>query len=123
VNLNATGEVEAIALLRSLNTLQMVYRMEQGQFASSFQDLSIEVPMETEDYSYRLVSPSSQSVLVLASAKRSDLKSFTSMVSMVDGNILSTICQTVQPSRVPPQNLEVSGLSIFCPEGATHIPS
>jgi hypothetical protein len=119
-------------IMSRLASAQRTYHLEFDTFASELEPLSTEVPAETEDYSYAVVpqGDGTQSVMMTATAKREDLRSYTSAVYMVpnDRNFLisvAAVCATDTPSSTPPAMPETPASpdkdAIVCPPGSTQL--
>ena len=103
-------EREAQDRLVEIARAQRTYYLEFRVFAGSIEPLYIDFPMETENYLYEILpqGDGTESVRVTATAKRDDLRSYTSTVFMVNnerGYPVSVVgtCVTNEPSIVPPE--------------------
>lgn len=125
-------ERETEEIMFDLASSQRTYHLEFDTFAREIEPLSVDIPAETEDYSYAVVpqGDGAQSVMMTATAKRQDLRSYTSAVYMVpnDRNLLisvAAVCATDTPSTTPPAMPETPASpdknAIVCPPGSTKL--
>jgi hypothetical protein len=102
----------------ALTQVQQAHYREQGKFATAIEEVSIGLRTETESYRYRIVpqGDNTQSVMIAAQAKKSELPSYTGAVfaTNVNGETtpVSQICETDKPSTSPPSS------KIQCPAGS-----
>lgn len=103
-----TPEDEAKTYMYALTQVQQAHYQEVGKFATTIEEVSIGLRTETESYQYRIVpqGDEKQSVMVVATAKKPELPSYTGavFVTQVNGETttVTQICQTAQPSTSPP---------------------
>ncbi|MGB7274646.1 MAG: type IV pilin-like G/H family protein [Geitlerinemataceae cyanobacterium] len=121
---------------------QKAYYLENGKFTDSMNKLGVGILPETNNYRFQIwLAPKNglfQSlngsvfdggVIVTATAKFPNLKSFTGMVAInrpgsQDGKMISGSCGTVNPSLVPPlfptvsKRNEKSRSIVNCPKGS-----
>ncbi len=118
---------EAKNYMYALTQVQQAHYREQGKFATAIEEVSIGLRTETESYRYRIVpqGDNTQSVMIAAQAKKSDLPSYTGAVftTKVNGETtpVSQICETDKPSTSPPAMpvAPAGGSSkIQCPAGS-----
>jgi Type IV pilin-like G and H, putative len=101
-------QAEAETMIKSMNRAQQAYFLEFNKFAKTIQELQIGIESETENYHYRIVSSGkkNQSVVQTATAKKTNLKSYTGIVFIkkVKGETLTNtaICESVKPATKPP---------------------
>ncbi|MDY6940376.1 MAG: type IV pilin-like G/H family protein [Cyanobacteriota bacterium] len=125
-------EREVQEQLVDISRAQRTYYLEFRAFAGSVEPLYVDLPMETEDYLYE-ISPQgdgTESVKVTATAKRDDLRSYTSAVFMVanDRGIpvsVTATCVTDEPSIEPPAMPDAPPIpetsAIQCPAGSGQV--
>lgn len=116
---NEARQVEARNNLGSLNRVQQAYYLENAKFGTNIQELGIGIPPETENYRYRITTEDARVAIMTASAKRSELKSYTGVVwvSQRDGQNLTyaRLCETNEPSMSAPSISQTStGLEYQC---------
>ena len=115
---------EAKSTLTAMIRAQLAYVLENSSFASTMEEMEINLPTETENYTYRIVPQQGQtSVMMNAQAKRPGLKSYTGAVLLarINGNttIPSGICETDAASTTPPvPTLTGGSTQIQCPPGS-----
>jgi len=122
-----TPQEEAQKYLSALTRVQQAYYLEQGQFATNIEEVSIGLRTETESYSYKISSQgdNTQSVMITAVAKSAELPSYTGAVFVAENvegeaTTVTQICETNEPSMTPPAmpNAPMNGSEIQCPEGS-----
>lgn len=122
-----TPEDEAKTYMYALTQVQQARYREVGKFATTIEEVSIGLRTETESYRYRFIpqGDEKQRVMVVATAKKPELPSYTGavFVTQVNGKTttVSQICQTVQPSTSPPvmpAAPRVGSATIQCPAGS-----
>ncbi len=92
----------------SLNRAQQAYFLENNKFAITIEQLGIGIKPETENYRYQIVSQPNrpQSVMMTATAKHPELRSYTGAVFVINDRGESTTiqgtCETDGPSLTPP---------------------
>lgn len=128
--MNQASQIEGKQNIGVMNRSQQAYFLEKDKFATSIGELSVGIQPETENYRYQIVpqSNSTGSVMMTATAKRPELKSYTGAVFIVKNNkealTIATICETEKPSSTPPampsapSNLKAE---IQCPTGSNRL--
>ncbi|MBD1924700.1 type IV pilin-like G/H family protein [Trichocoleus sp. FACHB-90] len=118
---------EAKTYLGAMNRAQQAYYLENGKFGTTLEQLGVGIQSETENYLYKILPQSNQSVIQTAQAKnpRLKLRSYTGAVFVTkinDENITrAAICETDEPSSTlpamptPPKN---ASEQIQCPAGS-----
>jgi len=130
--INQERQLEAKAYTGSMNRAQQAYYLENDKFAKEISELGLGIKPETENYRYQIVSQkdSTRSVMMTATAKRPELKSYTSAVFVVEDQdkketlTIAWICETDKPSTTPPAMPQVSSNSpakIECPAGSSKV--
>jgi type II secretory pathway pseudopilin PulG len=118
---------EATTYIGSMLRAQQAYFLEYNTFARSVQDLQIGIKSETENYSYRVLPQGNQKqhVMITATAKKSELKSYTGVVYIVankkDKLTMTAICETANPNTTAPAKPKIpTKLSekVQCPTGS-----
>jgi Type IV pilin-like G and H, putative len=109
---------------------QLAYFLEKDKFATTISELGLEIKPETENYRYQ-ISPqrdSSNRVMMTATAKRPELKSYTGAIFVVRNNkeplTIFGICETEKPSSTPPAMPKAPSndqTKIQCPAGSNQI--
>jgi type II secretory pathway pseudopilin PulG len=120
-------ESEARTYIGAMVRAQQAYFLEHNKFARNIQDLQIGIKSETENYSYRILPQGNQKrhVMMTASAKKSELKSYTGVVYIVPSKkeklTMAAICETANPSTTAPAKPKIpTKLSekVQCPAGS-----
>lgn len=93
------------------------------EFISSWSDLGIDLGADSEHYRYNQYQLNDAQVVVTASAQESGLKSYSAIVFLVEspnGEILPdfAICQTIDISKISPQNIQLLETEVMCPSGS-----
>lgn len=92
----------------TMNRAQQAYYLENDKFSTTIEELGVGIRPETENYRYRIVPQGNQtqSVMMTAQAKKSQLRSYTAGVFVVKTNnenlTIGVICETDKPSSTPP---------------------
>jgi hypothetical protein len=125
---NNTPQAEAIQYVSSTNKAQVVYHLANSRFASSSEQLALQLPPETENYRYQIVfqSKSAGMAIVTAQAKQAGLKSYTGAVfhyknRAAQSTLAMAICETNEPASTPPgipQPPQDSPQQIKCVDGS-----
>ncbi|WP_299406149.1 type IV pilin-like G/H family protein [Acaryochloris sp. IP29b_bin.148] len=88
--------------LGAINRAQQAYRLENPTFATSYTELGIE-PFEDESFDIEIVSGDANRAYATATAKSSDTKSFSGVVTIKDGDFTTVkVCETESASQTPP---------------------
>jgi type IV pilus assembly protein PilA len=123
-----TKSVEATAKTNARTTMigQQAFYLEKNKFANSIDEIGIGMKTDTETYKYEVVDVKPKQVKITATAKKPELKSFTTSVFVVGGAgnelTVGVVCETDQPSQTPP---EVSATPkaatevLTCPAGSS----
>lgn len=124
-------EREALLLLADFSRSQRTYYLEFRTFAPTVDRLYAQIPAQTENYTYTLVTQGdgTHSVMMTAIPKRPDLRSYTSAVFMVPGDrgfpiSVPITCATTEPSTTPPPMPTPPATAdgeIVCPSGSSLI--
>lgn len=119
---------EAKQLIGAMNRAQQAFYAEYNRFTGKIEELQIDVNSETENYRYEiLLGDEKKSVVMTATAKRPDLRSYASIVfanKNETGDSRAEICETNEPSTEPliPYVLGIIGeddeLRVECPIGS-----
>ena len=102
----------AISVLVFANSTQQFFYSEHKKFASQWEDLSLNKPAKTTHYEYKVLQADPSIAIITATATNPQLKSYTGVV-LKTGE--SAICETNQPSIIPPGRPNVVGKTIQCP--------
>jgi len=118
---------EAKQTLGAVNRAEEAYFLAKGKFTDSMKALELGLPSETPNYHYQMLkSANAKSVVVIAQAKDSALKSYTAAAFAIESgskkaNIVSGICETERPSATLPATPlpPIKGSKIIqCPQGS-----
>lgn len=125
-----TTELEGMQILRAMNRAQQAFFLENDRFTDKIEELQIGINSETENYRYEILSGNGKtSVVMTATAKRPNLRSYASIVAInkdEGGNSLpntTNVCETDEPSTEPltPYVLGIIGegeIKVECPIGS-----
>ncbi|MDY6802574.1 MAG: type IV pilin-like G/H family protein [Cyanobacteriota bacterium] len=107
-------QLEAQEYIDLINRGQQAYYSERSSFTNRIEELGLDIPTETENYSYRIQTLEEERVLVIAIPKNKHLKSYTgaAFLEKVDGYFRGTqsiVCESDRPSQVPPSTAWVEG--------------
>jgi hypothetical protein len=114
-----TIQVEARKIVSAINRYQVVYRAENAEFGTNFDnlgytfdDLNLDIPSgkdtaESPNYSYKVFGNKNRA-FITAAAKNQDLKSYVGAVfrytNSAKQSVMTTImCETKKVSKVPPK--------------------
>jgi hypothetical protein len=108
-----TSQSEGRQYISSMIRAQQAYFLENDKFSGSIKDLGLGNSSETENYSFRTIPQGNQKqqVMMTATAKKSEIRSYTGVVYVVKDkkNIItqSAICETEKPSTNPPAKPQI----------------
>jgi hypothetical protein len=96
------------------------------ELTASLENLEIGVDWDDELYRYEQTLLNDAQLVVTATARQKHLRSYSGALffaEIEDGKIglHSAICQTVEPSQIPPQWPELTRTAVLCPAGSTLI--
>lgn len=103
--------VEGKQIITAMNRAQQAYYLENNKFATTIEQLVATKP-ETENYQYKILpqGKSTSSVMMTATAKSPESKSYTGAVFVTKVNkenlTIAGICETNNPSKIPPVMLK-----------------
>jgi type II secretory pathway pseudopilin PulG len=114
---------EAITYLGSIALAQRRNFEENDSFINSWNELGLGINPNQESYKYNMYKLNDAQVIVNASAKDKELLSYSAIIFLSqdsDGKVVpnSTICQTIEPSKVPPQSIQLLETAVVCPQGS-----
>ncbi|MGB0561602.1 MAG: type IV pilin-like G/H family protein [Spirulinaceae cyanobacterium] len=109
---------DARGTVGSLLRAQQAYYIENGSFASDIDTLGVAIDSETSRYSITIGSNSPSQAHVTATAKMEGLPSLTGAVFATSDSTQSILCQTAQPSTVPPSVPIFTNATTACPPGS-----
>jgi len=123
------GSNQAEFYIKALSEGQQTYYQLHGQFANSIENLAVNLNLDTEEYSYSLVSSreGTDRVEIVAATKKPELPSYTGVILMKktsDGaSAVVNVCQTENPAAPPPVMPASSNFEDFlkCPPGSRSI--
>lgn len=104
---------------------QIAYYLETEAFTENLADLGVTGSMETQQYSYAFETfdENPNQVAITAEPKEGELSSYIGAIFVqAEGsnqNIIAGICQTDNPTTLPPAMPTLEGQDIFCPAGST----
>lgn len=121
--------VEGKQILSAMNRVQQAYYLENNKFATTIEQLAIDIKPKTENYQYRILPQGklTSSVMMTAIPKSLESKSYTSAVFVTKVNketlTIAGICETNNPSKIPPVMVKFipskEGGQIECPAGSS----
>jgi Type IV pilin-like G and H, putative len=123
---NLSSEDRAKFYLQAIARGQETYYKANGHFASSVDKLSINLNLDTPEYSYAIVSEGEKAerMTMTAAAKIDGLPSYAGLLvvkpSQSGVEAVANLCQTDGPSKTPPvfpQQLDPSQV-LECPPGS-----
>lgn len=94
-------ENSAQSALGAINRAQQAYRLENPTFTTSYKELQMR-RFDNEFYDVQIVSGDVNRAYATATAKRSDNRSFSGVVTIEDGITTAHICETESASQTPP---------------------
>ena len=114
---------EAKQYIGSMNRAQQAYYAEKGKFSDTIEGIGIGIKTETTNYKYTIVNVDNTKIIVSATAKTKNLKSYTGAVFLIkdiDGSdtTKADVCETDRPSQTPPNIPQLIGNDIQCPAGS-----
>ncbi|MBW4620926.1 MAG: type IV pilin-like G/H family protein [Cyanosarcina radialis HA8281-LM2] len=122
---------EAKQNISSVNRAQTAYRAEKSSFANTFDELALGIlsgssSAETPNYSYQIVTANADLTIATVTAKDATLKSYAGAVVRYQNSanqsvMTSVICETTQPSQIPPAIPQVVGNAPVCPPDSVTI--
>ncbi|KKD35582.1 MAG: type IV pilin-like G/H family protein [Limnoraphis robusta] len=118
---------QASFVMNTMTAGQQAYYNANGHFASSIENLSVDVNLETGEYRYNVttVGDLAQTVVITAAAKAEGLPSYTGVVTVgqTEGGVMAfaNVCQTDEPSTQPPplSSTPIPGEGLKCPPGSS----
>jgi hypothetical protein len=116
----------AVATVKVLLQQQTDFFAKQKRFAATLAELETSLPAETPNYAYSTSVSQLKQALVTATAKQDGLPSYTGTLLLVKDNqnndtMVTAICMTSKPAKVPPDAPQSSGKEIQCPPGASKL--
>ncbi len=116
---------QAKTYIGSINRSQQIFYLENSKFACTLEELELDISSQVENYEYKILVANNTKSVVTATAKADGLKSYTGAVFQTnikgDDTIIATICETVNPSRIPPEMPQLVGSKIQCTPGSTNL--
>lgn len=107
-------EAEAKNAIAAFNKNQILYRVENPGFASTFESMGLGLPTETTNYIYVIENNASNRVGINAVPKDSALKTYTGDVLILPNGIAATIiCESEVVNTAPLRSVD----SETCGEG------
>jgi type IV pilus assembly protein PilA len=106
-NVSKARESEGKTYIRAMSRGQQAYYVEYAKFAPTIEQLGIGIKSETENYRYQMALQNDQTVMMIAQAKKPELKSYTGVVFAIGNNnqnmqTVTGICETDNPTFTPP---------------------
>ncbi|MEH1941540.1 MAG: type IV pilin-like G/H family protein [Nostoc sp.] len=116
---------EAKSYIGAINRAQQVFYLENSKFASTLNELELDICSQTENYEYKIIVVDQTKSVVTATAKSDGLKSYIGVVFQEnikgDETTIATACETVNPSRIPPEMPRLVGSKIQCAPGSVNL--
>lgn len=106
-NVSKARESEGKNYIRAMIRGQQAYYLESTKFTPNIEQLGIGIKSETENYRYQMAVQNVQAVMMIAQAKKPELRSYTGVVFAVGNNnqnmqTVTGICETDNPTFTPP---------------------
>jgi hypothetical protein len=120
-------ESEGKIYIGSMSRGQQAYFLEKNKFAQSIDELQLGIKSDSATYTYKIESASAAQVVITATAKTPELKSFTGVVivekpNTSEGITKSFLCGTETASTTPPPITDkVTAAKFQCPTGSTKL--
>lgn len=116
-------QLEAKQYISSINKGQQAYYAEKGKFSDTIEEIGLGIKTETTNYKYTIVNVDNTKIIVSATAKTKNLKSYTGAVFLIKGidgsdTTKADVCETDRPSQTPPNIPQLIGNDIQCPAGS-----
>ncbi len=113
---------EGKQMLAAMNSNQQALFSDKHQFAGTIADLGFGIPLESDNYSYKIVAKLDNQVVMSAQAKKPQLKSYTSVLiakgTAKDTQVSAVICETAQPTAPQIQGKIADPKTFQCPSGS-----
>ncbi len=124
-----TQQNEVRKYLAKMNKVQQDFYQKNNRFAASLEELerstsTISLLSTTRGYTYKLTTPDNTYSLLTAVPREDGFKSFTGVVFLDDApnnaiRPITTICETSQPSKTPPETPRSFNGVLQCPPGSS----
>ncbi|MDY6937438.1 MAG: type IV pilin-like G/H family protein [Cyanobacteriota bacterium] len=117
----AFKEAEAQTYAGAMNRSQEAYYLENAAFATTVEDLYLELTEETEDYQYS-IQTTDEASFNYAVSKNEDFKSFVGGVFAVSDDVTEAIvcvADTPGPTEIGEPSLKEN--EVVCPKGTTKV--
>ena len=100
---------------------QQAYYLENQQFATAIADLELGLKEETEEHAYEIVTADDTQMYLTVTAKKAELKSYSTLVFAEDGIAKVVACETNSASQTAPDIPQVSDGTASCPSGSSEL--
>lgn len=123
---NQAGQSEGRTYVGSMNRAQQAFYLENNKFATSIDQLGLGIKPESDSYSLKIENSAADQVVMTATAKKPELKSYTGVVAVdtVNGQAttISYLCESEQGSAPPPSiSGKVKSTGFQCPTGSVQV--
>lgn len=118
-----SDRLDAKEIIASINRIQKGFYLENGRFASTWEDLGFNIESKEQDYEYKIAWSDRHKTIVTATAKKPEDKSYTGIVFAEGQSAVDKICETDRPSTIPPVIPEAVNKDMLCPPGASIVSS
>ncbi|NJP12399.1 MAG: hypothetical protein HC866_25455 [Leptolyngbyaceae cyanobacterium RU_5_1] len=125
----ALEQINAKQYLAQMSKAQKRFYQNSGRFAATLEELerSAAIMFQSAHYTYKLTIRDQIQSELRATPKVDGMKSYTSLVMLsqaADGSsaIAGKICETDQPSDVPPITPQMMEVGLQCPVNSTNVP-
>jgi Type IV pilin-like G and H, putative len=113
-----TGKTALSNLLLS----QQAEKLIKGRFTADLKRLSVDIPLETDEYRIEVRQADEIKAVIVAIAKQPGFASYTGAVYAVEGKIpVTSICKSNVPSLTPPQPPKVVKAGLMCESGSSTV--
>lgn len=108
--------------LDNILRLQQAERFVGGAFRPSLSALADDIPDETDEYQFKILTADTEQAVVVAIAKIPGLNSYVGAAYNIDGGTpISGICKSNLPTQKAPNSPKLAGKSVQCASGSTAI--
>jgi hypothetical protein len=103
----------------TINRAQQAFHFERNYFARSMNDLDLN--LESKYYQIAIAKAKINEAYTTATSKESGLKSYTGTIFYIQSTrkYYTAICETNEPSNIPPSLPWLEGEEIHCPAGSS----
>ena len=111
-------EYEAENFLSLANTSQELFYLNEDRLSSEFEGTSALFVGDVDDYDVAISQDSANLVLMTATPKQNNLRSFISAVAIIDDSTARIICKATDPGKNLPAPPQIVDSSLECAAGS-----